>query len=82
MKKSFGSTLTALGLIGALAACASPGANGTRSASIFGDKVDTSNIGLATRAQAALEKGETGAAINFGSTAPPRIWARRTASAA
>lgn len=65
MKKSFGSTLTALGLIGALAACASPGANGAHSASIFGDKVDTSNIGLATRAQAALEKGDTSAAIDL-----------------
>jgi D-alanyl-D-alanine carboxypeptidase len=65
MVKSFGSTLTALGLIGALAACASPGANGARSASIFGDKVDTSNIGIATRAQAALEKGDTAAAVDL-----------------
>ena len=63
MVKSFGSTLTALGLIGALAACASPGANGANSASIFGEKVDTSNIGIATRAQAALEKGDTAAAV-------------------
>ncbi len=63
MVKSFGSTLTALGLIGALAACASPGANGAHSASIFGEKVDTSNIGIATRAQAALEKGDTAAAV-------------------
>jgi D-alanyl-D-alanine carboxypeptidase len=65
MVKSFGSTLTALGLIGALAACASPGANGARSASIFGDKVDTSNIGIATRAQAALEKGDTAVAVDL-----------------
>ena len=65
MVKSFGSTLTALGLIGALAACASPGANGTRSASIFGDKVDTSNIGIATRAQVALEKGDLTAAVDL-----------------
>ena len=65
MVKSFGSTLTALGLIGALAACASPGANGARSASIFGEKVDTSNIGIATRAQAALEEGNTAAAVQL-----------------
>jgi D-alanyl-D-alanine carboxypeptidase len=65
MVKSFGSTLTALGLIGALAACSTPGANSARSASIFGDKVDTSNIGIATRAQAALEKGDTVAAIDL-----------------
>lgn len=65
MVKSFGSTLTALGLIGALAACASPGTNGPRSASIFGEKVDTSNIGLATRAQAALEEGNTSLAVQL-----------------
>jgi D-alanyl-D-alanine carboxypeptidase len=65
MVKSFGSALTALGLVGALAACSTPGANGAHSASIFGDKVDTSNIGLATRAQAALEKGDTAAAVQL-----------------
>ena len=65
MVKSFGSAFTALGLIGALAACANPGASGPRSASIFGDKVDTSNIGIATRAQAALEKGDHGAAVQL-----------------
>jgi D-alanyl-D-alanine carboxypeptidase len=65
MVKSFGSTLTALGLIGALSACANPGAQGPRSASIFGEKVDTSNIGIATRAQAALEEGNTAAAVHL-----------------
>lgn len=65
MVKPFGSALTALGLIGALGACANPGAGGPRSASIFGDKVDTSNIGIATRAQAALEKGDHAAAIDL-----------------
>lgn len=65
MVKSFGSAFTALGLIGALAACASPGASGPHSASIFGDKVDTTNIGIATRAQAALEKGDTTTAIDL-----------------
>lgn len=65
MVKSFGSTLTALGLIGALAACANPGAHGPNSASIFGEKVDTTNIGVATRAQAALEKGDFADAIDL-----------------
>ena len=65
MVKSFGSALTALGLVGALAACSTPGANGPHSASIFGDKVDTSNIGIATRAQAALEKGDFAVAVDL-----------------
>ena len=65
MVKSFGAAFTALGLIGALSACASPGANGPRSASIFGEKVDTTNIGVATRAQAALEKGDFAAAVEL-----------------
>ena len=65
MVKSFGSALTALGLIGALGACANPSFSGPRSASIFGDKVDTSNIGIAMRAQAALEKGDHAAAIDL-----------------
>ena len=68
MVKSFGSAFTALGLIGALSACASPGAHGPRSASIFGEKVDTTNIGVATRAQAALEKGDYATAIVRAST--------------
>src|SRR4029450_2422951 len=65
MVKTFGSALTALGLVGALAACSTPGANGARSASIFGDKVHTANTGIATRAQAALEKGDTAAAVQL-----------------
>ncbi len=65
MVRSFGAAFTALGLIGALSACASPGTNGPRSASIFGEKVDTTNIGVATRAQAALEKGDFTAAIEL-----------------
>jgi D-alanyl-D-alanine carboxypeptidase len=65
MVKSFGSAFTALGLVGALAACASSGVNGPRSASIFGEKVDTSNIGVATRAQVALEKGDNASAVEF-----------------
>jgi Flp pilus assembly protein TadD len=65
MVKSFGTAFTALGLIGALSACATQGAYAPRSASIFGEKVDTANIGVATRAQAALEKGDTATAIDF-----------------
>src|SRR5829696_7786258 len=65
MVKSFGSAFTALGLIGALAACASPGANGPRSAFASGTKVERGNIGLATRAQAALEQGDTASAIDL-----------------
>lgn len=65
MVKSFGSAFTALGLVSALAACSTPGANGARSASIAGNKVDAANIGVATRAQAALEQGDTAAAIQF-----------------
>ncbi len=61
----FGAALSALGMIGTLGACASPGARLATRASIFGDKVDTSNIGLATRAQAAIEKGDSATAIGF-----------------
>ena len=56
-----GSAFTALGLIGVLAACASPGANATRSASI----ANGHNIGVATRAQMALEQGDHATAIDF-----------------
>ena len=65
MVKSIGSAFTALGLIGALAACASPGAGGARSASIASNKADASNIGVATRAQAALEQGDHASAVQF-----------------
>jgi D-alanyl-D-alanine carboxypeptidase len=56
-----GSAFTALGLIGALAACASPGANGARSASVANGQ----NIGVATKAQMALEQGDHATAIDF-----------------
>lgn len=67
MSKSlrFGAALSALGMIGALGACATPGARMASRASIFGDKVDHGNIGLATRAQAAIEKGEFASAISL-----------------
>ena len=60
-----GTALSAIGLIGALAACATPGARMANRASIFGDKVDSSNIGLATRAQAALAKGDYADAVTL-----------------
>lgn len=60
-----GTALTALGLIGGLTACANPTSRVANRASIFGDKVDNANIGLATRAQAALEKGETAKAVEL-----------------
>ncbi len=60
-----GSTFTALGLIGMLAACASPGQQHASRASVFGDKVDSSNIGLATRAQVYLEKGDAANAVDY-----------------
>ena len=67
MSKSlrFGAALSALGMIGALGACATPGARLASRSSIFGDKIDQSNIGLATRAQDALEKGDYPAAIGL-----------------
>ncbi|QNN65749.1 tetratricopeptide repeat protein [Sphingomonas rhizophila] len=61
-----GVTLTAIGLVGALAGCASPG---TKSAmygkTIFGQKIDSSNIGLATRAQMALASNDVPTAIKL-----------------
>ncbi len=50
----FGTALTAIAMISGATGCSSPGSNRARSASIFGGKVDTSNIGLATRAQIAF----------------------------
>lgn len=58
----FGSALSAIALATMLAGCAtSP--QGPRSASIFGKKVDTSNIGLATKALMALNANDTATAI-------------------
>ena len=60
-----GTALTAVGLIGGLAACATPGTRTATRSSIFGDKVDKSNIGIATRAQIALEKNDFASAVTF-----------------
>lgn len=58
----FGTALTALGMIGAITACATPGMK-TRVASGFGGKVGSSAVGVATRAQAALQAGNFAEAI-------------------
>jgi Flp pilus assembly protein TadD len=60
-----GTALTAIGMIGVLAGCATTGARTASRASIFGDKVDSSNIGIASRAQAAIEKGDHVTAISL-----------------
>ena len=54
--------LTAASLLAIVTACAGP-AGKPRSASIFGGKVDTSNIGLATKAQMALASNDVASAI-------------------
>ena len=61
----YGTALTAIGLMGALSACATPGHRSHNRASIFGDKVDKTNIGIATRAQAAIESGDHAAAVSL-----------------
>jgi Flp pilus assembly protein TadD len=61
----FGAALTAVSLVAIVTACAGPGSTGPRSASIFGGKVDTSNIGLATRAQAALAANDLPTAVSL-----------------
>ena len=60
-----GAALAAVSLAAIVTACAGPGAARPRSASIFGDKVDTSNIALATRAQAALAANDLQAAVSL-----------------
>ena len=60
-----GAALTAVSLIALTAGCAGPGSSGPRSASIFGGKVDTSNIALATRAQAALATNDVQTAVSL-----------------
>ena len=56
--------LTAASLLAIVTACAGPG-NKPRSASIFGGKVDTSNIGLATKAQMALAANDVATATSL-----------------
>jgi len=60
-----GTALTAVSAIAIVTACAGPSTSGPRSASIFGGKVDASNIGLATRAQAALASNDVRNAVSL-----------------
>ena len=73
MNKShrLGTALTAASLIAIVAGCAGPG-NRLRSASIFGGKVDTANIGLATKAQMALASNDVATAIPLAERAVER----------
>ena len=64
-----GAALSAIVMIGAASGCASPWSNRAHSASIFGSKVDKSNIGLATRAQSALVAEDYAAAVALGERA-------------
>lgn len=60
-----GAALAAVSLAAIVTACAGPGSSGPRSASVFGGKVDASNIGLATRAQAALAGNDVQTAVSL-----------------
>jgi Flp pilus assembly protein TadD len=62
----WGHALTAIGLVGALAACSSS-MPGTKSASAI--KVDPTKVGLAMKAQAALEANDLATALSFGEAA-------------
>jgi Flp pilus assembly protein TadD len=66
-----GTALTAASVIAIVAGCAGPG-NHPRSASIFGGKVDTANIGLATRAQMALAANDVATAVPLAERAVER----------
>lgn len=60
-----GAALAAVSLAAIVTACAGPGSSKPRSASIFGSKVDKSNIGIATRAQAALAANDLQTAVSL-----------------
>ena len=65
---TIGNALTALGLVGMLAACATPGNRFALRAPAVGKadaKVARGNVGLATRAQSALEKGDYATAVDL-----------------
>ncbi|HVF37273.1 MAG TPA: tetratricopeptide repeat protein [Sphingomicrobium sp.] len=71
MSKRLSAALAAVSLIAVVTACAGPGSR-PRSASIFGDKVDTANIGLATKAQMALASNDVAGAITLAERAVER----------
>ena len=56
-------TLTAIGLVGALAACSTTGSQKAMTGNTLFGKIDSSNIGLATRAQMALASNDVATAI-------------------
>ena len=58
-----GTALTAIGMVGALAACATPGPRISARAPMFGDKAHSANVGVATRAAIALDKGDYATAV-------------------
>ncbi len=58
-----GAALAATSLIALVSACAGPSSFKPRSASMFGGKVNSGQLGLATRAQMALASNDTAAAI-------------------
>ena len=60
-----GTAISAVALAAGMSACSYPGSDATKGASIFGGKVDHDNIGVATRAQAALVAGDTETAIQL-----------------
>ena len=53
-----GTALAAVSIIALASACSGPSSSRSRTASIFGDKVDKSNVGLATRAQVLLSSND------------------------
>ena len=59
-----GSALTALGIVGLLSGCATSGSRLADRSSASG-KLDKSNVGLASRAIAALDRGDYASAINY-----------------
>lgn len=67
-----GAALTAASLMAIVTACAGPGSSGTKSASIFGGKVESSNIALATRAQVALTSNDLQNAVSLAERAVER----------
>ena len=59
----FSATLTAIGLVGALAACSTTGSQHAMTGNTLFGKVDSANIGLATKAQMALASNDLPTAV-------------------
>ena len=60
-----GATLTAIGLVGALAACSTPGSHKAMTGNTLFGKIDSTNIGIATRAQLALAANDVATAVTL-----------------